>query len=69
MSKSNLEPVPRKERRISVLTLYFPVTAKLGNIGIYKLDASGLRLVRLLTGARLQVPTTRAGINLGDYKC
>ena len=52
-------PVPpplRKELKIPHLILYFPVTAKLGNIGIYRLDDSGLRLVRLLTGARLHEP-------------
>lgn len=53
MSKLNLEPVPRKERKISVLTLYFSVTAKIGTIGIYRLDASGLHLIRVLRGCRI----------------
>ena len=53
MSKSNVEPVPRKERKISVLTLYFPVTANIGTIGIYRLDASGLRLIRVLHGCEV----------------
>ncbi|WP_157040569.1 hypothetical protein [Polaromonas naphthalenivorans] len=53
---ANLEqpPTPRKERKLSHLTLYFPVTAKIGTIGIYRLDAGGLRLVRRLTGVKLE---------------
>lgn len=49
-------PTPRKERKIPHLTLYFPTTAKLGTIGTYRLDASGLRLVRQLTGVKLEQP-------------
>ena len=45
-----------KERRISVLTLYFPVTAKIGTIGIYRLDASGLHLIRVLRGCKVHWP-------------
>lgn len=55
MANPKLPPL-RKEREIRHLILYFPVTAKLGKIGIYKLDASGLHLVRSLTGARLEQP-------------
>lgn len=55
---ANLEqpPTPRKERKIPQLTLYFPVTAKIGKIRTYRLDASGLRLVRQLTGVKLEQP-------------
>ena len=56
MAKLSQAPTPRKERKIPHLILFFPITAKLGNIGIYKLDDSGLRLVRRLTGARLEQP-------------
>lgn len=54
----NLEqpPTPRKERKLPHLTLYFPVTAKIGTTGIYRFDASGLRLVRQLTGVKLEQP-------------
>ena len=47
-------PVPRKERKISHLTLFFPVTAKMGTIGVYRLDASGLHLVRVLHGCKVE---------------
>ena len=52
----NLEkpPTPRKERKIPHLTLYFPVTAKIGTIAIYRLDGAGLRLVRRLPGVKLE---------------
>lgn len=53
MTKSSLEPVPRKERKISVLTLFLPVTATIGTIGIYRLDTSGLRLIRVLHGCKV----------------
>ena len=53
MSKSNLEPVPRKERKLSYLTLFFPVTATIGTIGIYRLDASGFHLIRVLRGCKV----------------
>lgn len=50
----NPKPPPlRNERRISVLTLFFPVTAKIGTIGTYKLDSSGLRLLRVLHGCKV----------------
>ena len=54
MLNSNSEPVLRKEHKLSHLTLYFPVTKKIGTIGIYKLGTAGLRLVRRLTGAKAQ---------------
>ena len=44
-------PILRKERRISVLTLYFPATA---SIGVYRLDASGWHLVRELHGCKVE---------------
>ena len=47
-------PVLRKELKISVLTLYFPVTANIGTIGIYRLDASGLSLIRVLHGCKVE---------------
>ena len=47
-------PILRKERKISVLTLYFPVTANIGTIGIYRLDASGLSLIRVLHGCKVE---------------
>lgn len=47
-------PIPHKERKISVLTLYFPVTANIGTIGIYRLTASGLHLVRELHGCKVE---------------
>lgn len=53
MVNLNQVPVLRKERKIPVLTLYFPVTAKIGTIGIYKLDTSGLRLIRVLHGCKV----------------
>ena len=53
---AHLEKPPplRKERRISVLTLYFPLTANIGTIRIYRLDASGLHLVRELHGCKVE---------------
>lgn len=54
MLNSNLEPPVRKEKKLSHLTLYFPVTKKIGAIGIYKFGPTGLRLVRWLNGARAQ---------------
>ena|GEM_PF-3766528 len=43
----------RKERKISHLILLWPVTKKLGTIAIYKLDASGLHLLRVLPGCQV----------------
>ena len=54
MKNSNPEPTPRKERKLSHLTLFFPVTKKIGNISIYKFDATGMRLVRALRGCRTE---------------
>jgi hypothetical protein len=53
---ANLEkpPAARKERKISHLILFFPVTKKIGNIAIYKFDATGMRLTRLLRGCRTE---------------
>ena len=48
-------PTLRKERKISVITLAWPVTAKIHTIGIYKFDANGwLRLMRVLHGCRVE---------------
>ena len=46
-------PTLRKERKIPHLTLYFPVTAKIGTTGTYRLDASGLHLIRVLHGCKV----------------
>lgn len=54
MTNSNPAPVLRKEVKISVLTLFFPVTANIGTIGIYRLTASGLHLVRELHGCKVE---------------
>jgi hypothetical protein len=45
---------PRKETKVSHLTLFFPITNTVGTIGIYKFDTTGLRLVRVLTGCRME---------------
>ncbi len=50
MKENSKPPKPRKERKVSHLVLRFPVTKQIGTIGIYKLDASGLHLVRVLHG-------------------
>lgn len=47
---------PNKETKVSHLTLFFPITNKVGTIGIYKFETRGLRLVRVLTGCRLENP-------------
>lgn len=51
MENSNPEPTPRKERKISHLTLFWPVS---GTIGIYRFDAQGMRLVRVLQGCTVE---------------
>ena len=50
MANSKHAPPPpvRKEPKLSHLTLYFPVTAKMGNTKIYKLNENGLKLVRVI---------------------
>lgn len=53
MENSEQPPTPRKERKIPHLTLYFPVTAKIGTIGTYRFDASGLHLIRVLHGCKV----------------
>lgn len=53
MENSEQPPTPRRERKISHLTLYFPVTAKIGTIGTYRLDARGLHLIRVLHGCKV----------------
>lgn len=50
MINLNQPPTPRKELKLSVLTLYFPLTANIGTIAIYRFDAGGLRLIRVLHG-------------------
>ena len=54
MLNSNPEPPLRKERKISVITLFWPVTKKLGTIAIYKLDATGMHLRRVLHGCKVE---------------
>ena len=44
-------PKLRQERKVPDLTLYFPATA---SIGIYTLEVAGMRLIRCLTGVRVQ---------------
>ena len=54
MSTDPAPPV-RKERKFSVITLAWPVTAKLHTMGIYKFDANGwLRLMRVLHGCKVE---------------
>ena len=51
---ANPAPPPvRQEQKIAKLTLLWPVTAKIGTIGIYKLDASGLHLIQVLHGCKV----------------
>ena len=51
---TNQKPPPvRKERKISHLSLFFPVTKNIGTCAIYKLDATGLRLIRVLHGCKV----------------
>ncbi|MDO8291146.1 MAG: hypothetical protein Q7T44_18185 [Parvibaculum sp.] len=53
---ANLEkpPAVRKERKIPVLQLFFPLSKRIGNIAIYKFDATGMRLVRVLHGCTVE---------------
>lgn len=51
---ANQKPPPvRKERKISHLSLFWPVTKNIGTCAVYKLDATGLRLVRVLPGCKV----------------
>lgn len=52
-------PLPRKERKVPYLTLYFPATS---SIAIYRLEAAGMRLIRCLTGV-MQQPGAPATIH------
>lgn len=54
MTNFEKPPMPRKERKLSHLILFFPVTKKIGNIAIYKFDATGMRLTRFLRGCRTE---------------
>ncbi len=47
------QPKLRKETKLSCLTLFWPVTKKLGTIAIYKLDATGMHLMRVLPGCKV----------------
>lgn len=47
-------PPVRKEQKTPRLTLFWPVKKRLGTIAIYKLDDSGLRLLRVLPGCRIE---------------
>ena len=50
-----LPPPPvRKERKIQGMQLFFPVTKKIGTVAFYKFDATGVRLVRVLHGCRVE---------------
>ena len=47
-------PTRRKERKIPVLTLFWPVTDKIGTIKTYRLDGTGLHVLRVFPGCRVQ---------------
>ena len=47
-------PPVRKEQKIPVLSLFFPVTKKIGTIAIYKFDATGMHLMRVLPGCKVE---------------
>lgn len=49
-----IPPPVRKERKLPVLTLFFPVTKKIGTIAIYKFDTTKMRLVRVLHGCKVE---------------
>ncbi len=51
MANLSQPPPLRKERKIPVLVLFFPATA---SIRIYQLNEKGLRLVRCLTGCKVE---------------
>lgn len=56
MPNISTPPPVRKERKIAVISLAWPVTANMSKIGIYKFDANGwLRLVRVLPGYSVEV--------------
>jgi hypothetical protein len=45
--------MPRIKVTLTVITLFFPVTATtIGTLGTYRIDNSGLRLVRVLHGCK-----------------
>lgn len=48
------QPKLRKERKISVITLFWPVTKKFGTIAIYKFDTTGMHLMRVLRGCKVK---------------
>lgn len=51
---TNSKPPPvRKERKISHLFLFFPVTKNIGTCVAYKFEATGLRLVRVQHGCKV----------------
>ena len=47
-------PPVRKEFKLSVLQLFFPVTKKIGTIAIYRFDTKGMHLVRVFRGVRVE---------------
>ena len=49
-----IPPPLRKERKLPVLTLFFPVTKKIGTIAIYQFGTKGMRLVRVLRGCKVE---------------
>ena len=56
MQAPNIGPPPpvRKEVKIREIVLFWPVTENVGNIGIYRLDARGFRLIRVLHGCKVE---------------
>lgn len=52
---ANPKPPPvRKERKLTVFSLFWPVTAKIGTIKTYRLDATGLHVLRVFPGCRIE---------------
>lgn len=50
-----LTPPPvRKEHKIPDLTLFFPVKEQVGTIAIYRFDSTGMHLVRVLCGCKVE---------------
>lgn len=54
MPNFTTEPPVRKERKTPVLQLFFPVTKKIGTIGIYQFNATGMHLIRVLHGCKVE---------------
>lgn len=54
MQNITIPPPVRKERKTPVLQLFFPVTKKIGTIGIYQFDPTGMHLIRVLHGCKVE---------------